>query len=84
MLNVTLKPFSSLDDILDEVTYYETQKNNEMNFSEITLEENLTNMSTGKLIKFLKKSFPSQQKPSDIENNIKAIRSLKKILFYMQ
>ncbi|MEK4845516.1 hypothetical protein ACIGEH_11210 [Bacillus altitudinis] len=54
------------------------KKNNEMNFSEITLEENLTNMSTGKLIKFLKKSFPSQQKPSDIENNIKAIRSLKK------
>lgn len=26
MLNVTLKPFSPLDDILDEVIYYEKQK----------------------------------------------------------
>lgn len=57
MLNVTLKPFSPLDDILDEVIYYEKQKNNEMDFNKSTLKENLTNKSTRKLIKFLKNHF---------------------------
>ncbi|EKF35060.1 hypothetical protein [Bacillus xiamenensis] len=54
------------------------KKNNEMDFNKSTLEENLTNKSTRKLIKFLEKSFPSQQKSSDIEDKIKAIRCLKK------
>ncbi|WP_342501315.1 hypothetical protein NSQ11_06130 [Bacillus sp. FSL W7-1582] len=56
------------------------KKNNEMDFNKSTLKENLTNKSTRKLIKFLKKSFPSQQKSSDVEDKIKTIRSLKKDL----